>query len=161
MAKHTLKQILGIFANHVGHTHEAAVQATYDAGHAQGRTDAEAAALVSAEAAAKSETLVVAGPEEVLAVFDKHFPPVSRSDVTRGARQALEAAVQATYDAGYDATPKPALDPVQPAAGASTAGEKTDDEENGQAAEGQSTSQSETGAQPAAGAQEDKPAAAG
>lgn len=36
MAKHTLKEILGIFATHAGHTHEAAVQATYDAGHAAG-----------------------------------------------------------------------------------------------------------------------------
>jgi hypothetical protein len=42
MAKHTLKEILGIFASHVGHTHEAAVQATYDAGHRQGLADAAA-----------------------------------------------------------------------------------------------------------------------
>jgi hypothetical protein len=39
MAKHTLKDILQIFAKHAGHTHEAAVQATYDAGHAQGVAD--------------------------------------------------------------------------------------------------------------------------
>lgn len=34
--KHSLKDILGIFSAHAGHTHEAAVQATYDAGHAAG-----------------------------------------------------------------------------------------------------------------------------
>lgn len=146
MAKHTLKAILGIFANHAGHTHEAAVQATYDAGHAQGRTDAEASA---AAGEIKADPVVAAGPEEMLAVFDKYFPASSRSDVTRAARQALEAAVQATYDAGYHGMP-----PTDP-------GEKTDDEENGQAAQGQSTAQSETGAQSAAGAQEGKPAAAG
>lgn len=39
MAKHTIKEILSIFAAHVGHTHEAAVQATYDAGHARAREE--------------------------------------------------------------------------------------------------------------------------
>ena len=39
MAKHTLKEILGIFSHHAGHTHEAAVQAVYDAGHARSREE--------------------------------------------------------------------------------------------------------------------------
>jgi hypothetical protein len=42
MAKHTLKEILGIFASGAGHTHEKAVQDTYDAGHAAGKAEAQA-----------------------------------------------------------------------------------------------------------------------
>lgn len=40
--KHPLREILAHFAAHVGHTHEAAVQATYDLGHATGREEAKA-----------------------------------------------------------------------------------------------------------------------
>jgi hypothetical protein len=40
--KHTLKEILAIWATHVGHTFEAAVQAIYDAGHARAREEFEA-----------------------------------------------------------------------------------------------------------------------
>ena len=50
MPKHTLKEILAIFAGAIGHTHETAVQATYDAGHAQGRADALAEANEKAPA---------------------------------------------------------------------------------------------------------------
>lgn len=38
--KHPLRDILGHFSKHAGHTHEAAVQATYDLGHAAGKAEA-------------------------------------------------------------------------------------------------------------------------
>ena len=53
MAKHTLRDILSIFAKHAEHTHEAAVQATYDAGHAQGLIDGKVAATAEFEAGLK------------------------------------------------------------------------------------------------------------
>jgi hypothetical protein len=40
--KHTLREILAIWAAHVGHTFEAAVQAVYDAGHARAHEEFEA-----------------------------------------------------------------------------------------------------------------------
>ena len=39
MARHTIKEILAHFAHHVQHTHEAAVQATYNLGHAAGQAE--------------------------------------------------------------------------------------------------------------------------
>lgn len=55
MAKHTLQQILGIFAANVGHTHEAAVQATYDAGHDAGLAVGASTILDSQRAALREE----------------------------------------------------------------------------------------------------------
>lgn len=48
--KHSLKEILAIFSLHVQHTHEAAVQATYDAGHAAGAEEVKAKLLANDEA---------------------------------------------------------------------------------------------------------------
>lgn len=39
--KHPLREILAHFAKNAEHTHEQAVQATYDMGHAQGVADAK------------------------------------------------------------------------------------------------------------------------
>lgn len=50
MAKHTLKDILSIFSTHAQHTHEAAVQATYDAGHAAGQAEAKETLTTAHEA---------------------------------------------------------------------------------------------------------------
>lgn len=43
MPKHTLREILGIFAGGAGHTHEKAVQDTYDAGFEAGKAHQQSA----------------------------------------------------------------------------------------------------------------------
>jgi hypothetical protein len=73
MAKHTLKEILGIFANGAGHTHEKAVSDVYDAGfdagkaHATEQAGADTPAPAPAEGSSDEETQKAAQGEDTQA----------------------------------------------------------------------------------------------